>query len=125
MRTQLAFVALALGLSGCVTSEPATPPVSQTSTDSGKARSVEISWDVAEDGAVTMTMDVHNSDIRRVLQKIAKLGDAELVMDDGVQGVVSLKVQEVSWFIAMSAVARTLGFKAEREGKIVRVSSSS
>lgn len=62
-------------------------------------------------------LDVQNAKVDNVLRFLADVGKINLVLDDDVQGTITLKLKRVRWKDAFEVVLRTKGLKAEKFGR--------
>jgi type II secretory pathway component GspD/PulD (secretin) len=63
-----------------------------------------------------VTFEFPNSDIRQVIDTIAKYGSANIVMAPEVTGTISVRFNGVPWREALDVVAKTLNFTVVEEG---------
>lgn len=68
-----------------------------------------------------MSLDVTRADIHSVLRLLAERGPVNLLVDDSVSGVVTLRLRNVRWQDALTAVLSTRGLGSERQGNIIWV----
>jgi len=69
-----------------------------------------------------VSLQFDDADVRTVIKQIAKLADGNVVINENVQGTVSLRVDNVTWRAALENVVRTSGFQiVEEEGEIFRI----
>jgi type IV pilus assembly protein PilQ len=59
---------------------------------------------------IPVTFDFPNGDIRAVIDTIAKVSGANIVVSPDVQGTISVRVQDVPWRGVLDSVVKTLGF---------------
>jgi len=77
-------------------------------------------WRVAKPPRVTMSFQAE--DIKKVIEAIAKYGNANIVVSDKVKGNVTMVINERPWRDALGAVVKTYGyFLVEEERGILRV----
>ncbi len=74
--------------------------------------------------APNVSLDLHRADVRQVVQKLASHGVTNVVIDDAVQGTVTLAVRNVSWREALDAVLAAKGLDSRRVGDILWVASA-
>ncbi|MFC1587407.1 hypothetical protein ACFL54_03770 [Planctomycetota bacterium] len=73
-----------------------------------------------------ITMNFRDADIRVVIEIIAKLSNANIVVASDVEGSVNLHLKDVPWDIALNNVIKTANFTlVKEEGNILRVVSPS
>lgn len=70
-----------------------------------------------------MSIDLQNADIHAVLRFIAEFADVNVVASDEVNGKVTVKLKDVPWDEALSAVLQAKGLAAQRVGHVIRVAS--
>lgn len=70
-----------------------------------------------------MSIDLQNADIHAVFRFIAEFADVNIVASDEVKGSVTVKLKEVPWDEALSAVLQAKGLAAQRLGHVIRVAS--
>lgn len=64
-----------------------------------------------------ISLDLQDADIHTVLRFIADYADLNLVVDDSVQGKVTVRLKNVTWQDALSAVLASKGLGATTTGK--------
>src|SRR5690606_6650959 len=70
----------------------------------------------------TVTFSFENADIAKVIDTIAKISGANILVSPDVQGPVTLRLRNVPWRDALEATVKTLGFVVvEEERDILRV----
>lgn len=72
---------------------------------------------------LAFSLQAADGDVRELLRSAARLGNIDLVLDDSVQGQVSLQLQEVAPEEAIRLIALARGFSLTRAGKVLVVSS--
>ncbi|MCI0358693.1 MAG: secretin and TonB N-terminal domain-containing protein [Planctomycetaceae bacterium] len=73
------------------------------------------------EGDNAILVNVQNSDIRQVLEMIAEQGGLNILASSSVQGTVTASLTNVDIDTALSAILKSTGFVARREGKIIYV----
>lgn len=68
-----------------------------------------------------ITLDIVRADLHGVLRMLADMGRLNLVVDDEVQGTVTLKLRNVPWRQALDTVLASKGLGREEQGNILRV----
>jgi type II secretory pathway component HofQ len=68
-----------------------------------------------------VTVDIVRADIHDVLRMLADLGHLNLVVDDEVQGTVTLRLRNVPWKQALETVLSSHGLGRELQGSVMRV----
>src|SRR5687767_7932460 len=68
-----------------------------------------------------ITLDVVKADLHNVLRMLADKGRLNLVVDDEVQGTVTLRLRNVPWKQALDTVLASHGLGRELRGNILRV----
>ena len=69
------------------------------------------------------SLDIHiqNTDLRAVLDQISEQGGLNILASNNVQGTVSVSLNKVDVDTALSAILKSTGFIARREGKFIYV----
>ncbi len=68
-----------------------------------------------------ISLDVVRADLHDVLRLLADQGHVNLVLAEGVQGKVTLRLRNVPWSEALATVLTSHGLGTERSGSVVRV----
>jgi len=68
-----------------------------------------------------ISVDVVRADLHDVLRMLADQGRLNLVVAEGVQGKVTLRLRNVPWNQVLETVLASHGLGAERRGNVVRV----
>jgi type IV pilus assembly protein PilQ len=68
-----------------------------------------------------ITLDIVKADLHNVLRMLADMGRLNLVVDDEVQGTVTLKLRNVPWQQALDTVLASKGLGREQQGSVLRV----
>jgi type IV pilus assembly protein PilQ len=68
-----------------------------------------------------VSIDFKDADIRQVLRVIALKSGVDIVAGNDVEGLVTIKLTNVPWEVALDIILRTYGLTYERKGQIVRV----
>jgi type IV pilus assembly protein PilQ len=63
-----------------------------------------------------VNLDVQDADVRHVIRLIADVGGVNYVLDDGVQGTITVHLVDVTWEDALSAVLQARGLAATPVG---------
>jgi type IV pilus assembly protein PilQ len=63
-----------------------------------------------------VSMDFVDADIHDVLRILAETGDLNIVVDDSVQGRVTVHLEDVEWQAAFDAILASQGLGAQRFG---------
>ena len=71
-----------------------------------------------------VTMDFKEADINNVLRILSYKGAVNIVAGPEVEGTVTIRLTDVPWEKALDVVLRTYGFAYEREGNIIRVTTT-
>lgn len=66
-------------------------------------------------------LDLVNADLTNVCRLLGELGDANVVVSDGVTGSVTVKMKAVAWDEALDAILASKGYVAERVGTVIVV----
>jgi type IV pilus assembly protein PilQ len=62
-----------------------------------------------------------NADVQKVIDTIAKISGANIVVAPEVQGSITLRLRDIPWRDALDATAKTLGFVVVEEDRLLRV----
>lgn len=68
-------------------------------------------------------LEFQDADVRDVLRLMAALGDINIVVDDTVQGAVTVRLSDVYWSEALGAILATQGLQAQSFGTEILVVS--
>lgn len=68
-----------------------------------------------------ISIDVVHADVHDVLRMLAEMGQLNVVISDGVQGKVTLRLRNVPWRQALDTVLASHGLGQELRGNILRV----
>jgi type IV pilus assembly protein PilQ len=68
-----------------------------------------------------INIEAHNEDIRNLFRLIAEESGANIVLDDKVNGNMTVKLRQVPWDQAMTVIMKTKGLGYIREGNVLRV----
>ena len=71
-----------------------------------------------------VTMDFKDADINNVLRILSYKSGMNIVAGKDVSGLVTIRLVDVPWEKALDVILRTYGYIYEREGNIIRVTSS-
>ena len=69
-------------------------------------------------------IDLQNAEVEHVLRLITSITDYNLIMDEGVRGKISLRLQNVPWDQALDLVLRQKDLDKVRKGNIIRVTTA-
>lgn len=70
-------------------------------------------------------LDLKDADVANVCRLLADVGRVNIVLGDGVQGQVTLRMHRVPWDQAFDAVLAAKGLRAERDGNVILVFNDS
>ena len=70
-----------------------------------------------------ITLRMHDTDLRVLLRALVRAVDQNIILNDSVQGVVSLNVSKAPWDQVFTGLLNTHGLGYEWEGDIIRVVS--
>lgn len=76
-----------------------------------------------ETGEPVISVDFKDADIKTVLRVLSMKSKVNIVAGPEVQGVVTIRLEDVPWQKAMEVVLRTYGYVYERDGNIIRVTT--
>ncbi|MFP4212617.1 MAG: type IV pilus secretin PilQ [Desulfohalobiaceae bacterium] len=71
-----------------------------------------------------ISIDLQDAEVEHVLRLIAEVGDFNLVLDEEVQGRISLKLTKVPWDQALDLVLMQKDLGRVRKGNIMRIASA-
>jgi type IV pilus assembly protein PilQ len=119
------------GLEGAPSTEP-SQGVSQDGAEAAQASSgrggiealPETSVDLGSGGRYTgrpINIQVEGMDVGEVVQLIADLSGANMILDSGITGRVNLKLRQVPWDQALLLVLRNFNLGYVRQGSILRI----
>lgn len=74
--------------------------------------------------AAPLTMEVVDADVSTLLASIARVAGINLILDDSVQGRISLSLKEVEPEEALDLIAKAKGLVMQHEGKVLLVRSA-
>lgn len=117
-----------------LTASPAPPPAQYTAAALQEPASEEALPPVREslpavsadrisrdEGDHSISLNVQNSDIRAVLETLSEQGELNILASASVQGNVTASLRNVDIGTALSAILKSTGFVARREGDIIYV----
>lgn len=79
---------------------------------------------VTETAPGNVTMDFKDADINNVLRILSYKSGMNIVSGKDVTGLITIRLTDVPWEKAMDVILRTYGYTYEREGNIIRVTTS-
>lgn len=68
-----------------------------------------------------VSLNFDNIEIRNVLLLIAEVSDTNIIANDDVKGVITLRLNNVPWDQALDVIMESKGLGMEKEGNIVRI----
>lgn len=68
-----------------------------------------------------VSLNFDNIEIRNVLLLIAEVSDTNIIANDDVKGVITLRLNNVPWDQALDVILESKGLGMEREGSIIRI----
>ena len=68
-----------------------------------------------------VSLNFDNIEIRNVLLLIAEVSDTNIIANDDVKGVITLRLNNVPWDQALDVIMESKGLAMEREGNILRI----
>lgn len=69
----------------------------------------------------SVSLNFDNIEIRNVLLLIAEVSDTNIIANDDVKGIITLRLNNVPWDQALDVIMESKGLAMEREGSIVRI----
>lgn len=97
--------------------EPVDKPAEDSSSKAETAETIETA-----EGNVTM--DFKDADINNVLRILSYKSGMNIVAGKDVTGLVTIRLTDVPWEKALDVILRTYGYTYEREGNIIRVTTT-
>ena len=79
---------------------------------------------VTETAPGNVTMDFKDADINNVLRILSYKSGMNIVAGKDVTGLITIRLTDVPWEKALDVILRTYGYTYEREGNIIRVTTS-
>jgi type IV pilus assembly protein PilQ len=70
-----------------------------------------------------MDLQVHDVDVRTVLQMVATFSQRNIVASDSVSGKLSLRLQRVPWDQVLDVIAQARGLQVRRQGAVIWVAT--
>jgi type IV pilus assembly protein PilQ len=80
--------------------------------------------EVVETAPGNVTMDFKDADINNVLRILSYKSGMNIVSGKDVTGLVTIRLTNVPWEKALDVILRTYGYTYEREGNIIRVTTT-
>ncbi len=71
----------------------------------------------------TIALDFKDADVQMVLQALARKAKINVVTSKGVEGLVTIHLENVSWEQALDTLSKTYGFGYEKDGNVILVST--
>jgi type II secretory pathway component HofQ len=68
-----------------------------------------------------ISLELYRADIHNVLRLLAEVGHVNLVIDDNVKGVVTLRLRNVAWTQVLATVLASEALGQETVGEIIRI----
>ena len=68
-----------------------------------------------------VSLNFDNIEIRNVLLLIAEVSDTNIIANDDVKGVITLRLNNVPWDQALDVIMESKGLGMEKEGNIIRI----
>lgn len=78
---------------------------------------------IAAENPDVITLDFKDADIKTVLRVMSLKSKVNIVAGPEVQGVITIRLENVPWEKALEVVLRTYGYVYERDGNIIRVTT--
>jgi len=94
----------------------------QDETKDSSAAGVETG--AAETAPGNITMDFKDADINNILRILSYKSGMNIVAGKDVTGLITIRLTDVPWEKALEVVLRTYGYTYEREGNIIRVTTT-
>ena len=68
-----------------------------------------------------ISIDVKRAPVRRLLAELGRVADVNMVLDEGIEGCVTARLERVRWHEAVAAVLRCAGLHGELEGRVATI----
>jgi type II secretory pathway component HofQ len=68
-----------------------------------------------------ISLDLKDADLVDVCLSFAKIARANVVVDPGVRGTVTVRLRDVPWAQALELILRMNGYAMVRDGRILRI----
>jgi len=68
-----------------------------------------------------VSLDLKDADLVDVCLSFSKIARANVVVDPGVHGAVTVRLRDVPWDQALDLILRMNGYAMQRDGRILRV----
>lgn len=104
------------GASGPLAASSSVPDESAVVSASGSAKEEE-----SCEGCVTL--DLEDADIKNVLQILSYKAGVNIVPTPDVQGLVTIKLKNVTWQNALNVILRTYGYGYDQRGNVIIVAT--
>ncbi|MFA4992158.1 MAG: secretin N-terminal domain-containing protein [Candidatus Omnitrophota bacterium] len=84
----------------------------------------DISADISETSSGNVTMDFKDADINNVLRILSYKSGMNIIAGKDVTGLITIRLTDVPWQKALDVILRTYGYTYEKEGNIIRVTTT-
>jgi type IV pilus assembly protein PilQ len=68
-----------------------------------------------------VNLDLKNADLQEAFRLVADVGKVNIVVDGGVSGTITVKLERVPWDQALEVIARSKSLAVERDGNVILV----
>jgi type IV pilus assembly protein PilQ len=68
-----------------------------------------------------VNLDLKNADLQEAFRLLADVGKVNIVVDGGVTGTITVKLEQVPWDQALEVIARSKSLAVERDGNVILV----
>ena len=89
----------------------------------GKTRPIDAKKSPPKYSSPKINIDFHQADIHSVMRFFAKVGKTNIILSEGIQGKVTMRLEKVHWEEAFLAVLWSQGLMAQSMENIQYVSS--
>ena len=89
---------------------------------SGRVRSADPTPTPPKDNKAKISVDFQNADIHAVMRFLAHTGNTNILLDDHVQGTITMRLEGVPWEDAFAAVLWSKGLMATTMPSLLLVS---
>lgn len=114
-------LALALGLAGVLSAEPAPDRANPEKTGTGSSSAQKTRARTETQGAELISLDLKDADLRDVLRTFATLERINIAIDPEVRGSVTIRLHDVAWDQALDVILRSNGLGCVIDGNVLRI----
>ncbi len=118
IKYSIIFIFIIFGVSGAAFTQEEVPQAARSQAEP------EASKEPAGPGSGNVTLDFKDADITNVLRILSYKSGINIVAGSDVTGPVTIRLTDVPWEKALDVILRTYGYTYEREGNIIRVTTT-